>query len=144
MVYFLIILWYISSSPPLHGATTFCFHSAGWVEASPAWQQGAITHQTADPIKPRHFQPPELQNTTWGARPGPNTPCPKTSPASRQHHPTQSALCWQLCARCYQRSSLLSLLPLQLAALDARNAMAAGLYRTKAPCLAQGQPCRPW
>lgn len=143
MVYFLIILWYISSSPPLQCATTFCFHSAGWVEASPAWQQGAITHRAADPTEPRHFQAPELHNTTsLRQQMGAKIPCPTTSPTSRQCSPpphTHAALCWLLCACCYQCSSLVPLLPLQLAASDARNATAAGSYGTKAPCLGQGQ-----
>lgn len=39
MVYFLIILWYISSSPPSPSATTFWFHSAAW-----AWQGSSIQH----------------------------------------------------------------------------------------------------
>lgn len=39
MVYFLIILWYISSSPPSRSATTFWFHSAAW-----AWQGSSIQH----------------------------------------------------------------------------------------------------
>lgn len=39
MVYFLIILWYISSSPPSLSATTFWFHSAAW-----PWQGLSIQH----------------------------------------------------------------------------------------------------
>lgn len=39
MVYFLIILWYISSSPPSPSATTFWFHSAAW-----AWQGLSTQH----------------------------------------------------------------------------------------------------
>lgn len=117
MVYFLIILWYISSSPPLQCATTFCFHSAGWVEASPAWQQGAITHRAADPTEPRHFQAPELHNTTsLRQQMGAKIPCPTTSPTSRQCSPPPPyTLCSLLAALCL-------LLPMQLLGSSASSA----------------------
>lgn len=137
MVYFLIILWYISSSPPLQCATTFCFHSAGWVEASPAWQQGAITHRAADPTEPRHFQAPELHNTTsLRQQMGAKIPCPTTSPTSRQCSPpppihtllfagcsvpaATNAAPWFLCFLC---SSLLRMrgMPRQLAHMGPKH-----------------------